>query len=136
MKTSYIITLAVVVLVVAGLADWYVFSTTEKRQPGMFPGKNADAAFVAEQWVAGSAPTYVFDGSNLALKESQEGGCEGCTDVLFSFESNHGGYGNRADLLVTQVITPHTIRVTVKDGTVTRAVTDEKYNEMSGALSE
>jgi len=135
-KTSYIVTAAIVALLVAGAADWYVFSTTEKRQPGMFPGKNGDASFVAEQWVVAHASTYVFDGSKLVLVESRVGECEGCTDVVFSFESAHGGLGNRADLLVTQVITAHTIVVTIQDGEVTRAVTDGKYNEISGALSE
>ena len=77
MKTSYIVVLIIAALIVTGLLDWYVFSTTEKRQPGMFPGKDADAAFIAEQWVVHKAPTYVFDGSDLTLLGSGSGALSG-----------------------------------------------------------
>ena len=70
------------------------------------------------------------------LFENKKGSCETCSLFSFSFESRHGGYGNRDGLTLTQVVTPHAIEVETKDGMITRAVVDGKYNELTGALAE
>jgi len=51
--------------------------------------------------------------------------------VPIDFDSLHGGYGNRTEQIVTQVITPHTIRVTVVNGMVTSAIIDGKWDELN-----
>lgn len=92
---------------------------------------------IAMDWIKNEAPTYKFDGSKLNLKNSEETSGEECTDCFsftFEFESSHGGYGDRSDKMVTQVITPHEMVVDVEQGEVVSAVTDSKFDEMSGEM--
>lgn len=89
----------------------------------------------AEDWTENNAPTYLYDGQDLQFVESRaldSVGCEDCYEYEFKFTSRHAGYGNREGEMVAQVLTDHTIVVTVKDGEITKVVTDDKFNEMSG----
>jgi hypothetical protein len=90
-----------------------------------------EAEILATEWVENTAPTYLYDGSELTLDESQE------TDdysFVFSFTSSSAGYGDRTDQMTAQVITPHTTVVTVKDNQVVSAITDEVFSEMTGEM--
>ncbi len=78
---------------------------------------------IAREWIINHSPTYVFDGSDLELVER-----DGNT-LTFSFISSHGGYGNRMNQIVTQVITPHEMVVVVEDGVVVSAITDDVFSE-------
>ncbi|MFB6226519.1 MAG: hypothetical protein ABEJ02_04150 [Candidatus Paceibacteria bacterium] len=92
---------------------------------------------IAEEWIKNNSPTYTFDGSKLNLKDSKEVGGEDCQDCYlftFQFESSHGGYGDRSDKMVTQVITSHEMKVRVDQGQVTKAITDGKFDEMKGEV--
>jgi len=92
---------------------------------------------VAKEWIQTESPTYSFDGSKLTLEESIETGGEGCSDCYqftFNFESSHGGYGDRSGKMITQVITSHTMVVDVQHGVVTKAITDEKFDEMKAKM--
>ena len=92
---------------------------------------------IAMDWIKNESPTYKFDGSKLNLKSSEETGGEDCADCfsfIFEFESSHGGYGDRSDKMVTQVITPHEMVVGVEHGEVVSAVTDGNFDEMSGDM--
>ncbi len=92
---------------------------------------------VAKDWIKTESPTYSFDGSKLTLEESKETGGEDCSDCYqftFNFESSHGGYGDRSDKMITQVITPHTMVVDVKHGVVIEAITDGKFDEMKAEM--
>ena len=137
MKNIYIIIAAVVILIAAAGADIVSFKKNGGHS-GISIIEDSDvlAQNTARNWVENSASTYTFDGMNLALTESVKGACDTCFILTFSFESAHGGYGNREGFLVTEVITPHTIEIEVKDGAVIRAITDEKYNELTGALAQ
>ena len=91
----------------------------------------------AKQWVEQNAPTYVYDGQDLQFIEERGldlVGCEDCYEYEFEFTSRHAGYGNREGEMVAQVLTDHNIVVTVEDGNVTKAITDEKFDEMTGEL--
>ncbi len=91
----------------------------------------------AENWIEENAPTYLFDGSNLKFMEERGldlVGCEDCYEYEFEFTSRHAGYGNREGEAVAQVITPHTIVVTIENGEITKVVTDNKFDEMKGEL--
>jgi len=93
----------------------------------------------AEIWIKNNAPTYIYDGKDLKFIEERGldlVGCEDCYEYEFEFTSMHGGYGDREGEMVTQVLTDHTIVVTVENGEVTKVVTDNKFNEMTGEMVE
>lgn len=92
---------------------------------------------IAQNWINQESPTYNFDGDKLELVSSTETGgsdCSDCYELTFEFESSHGGYGNREGKMITQVITPHTMKVTVEHGEVVKAVTDGKYDEIEAQM--
>lgn len=91
---------------------------------------------VAGSWVQQNAPTYLFDGSGLTLKKGITLTCPACFSFAFTFESSHGGYGDRTGQIVAQVITNHEIVVQVEQGEVVYAVTDGRFDEMSGTMLE
>lgn len=89
---------------------------------------------MAEQWIKEHAWTYVYDGRNLQLKKT-ETTCLNCYRIAFTFDSTHGGYGDRrTDSVQTQVITPHTVVVDIRDGTVIGATTDGVFDEFHQTL--
>lgn len=137
MHKKYIIGIALIALIVAGVVDWLNFQNNGGHSGNSIVESGGEiAGSVARAWVERSAPTYVFDGMNLNLIGNVSGECERCFIITFSFDSRHGGYGNREGLLVTQVITPHVIEVEVREGKMARAVTDNRYNELTGAFAE
>ncbi|MEK7178778.1 MAG: hypothetical protein AAB727_00815 [Patescibacteria group bacterium] len=135
-KNYFITGIVVVILAVAFVADLVAFQKNGGHKDATERGE-AEARVVekARAWVLEESPTYRFDGSGLAFVSSEplEGGGE---RVSFSFESSHGGYGDRTELIVTQVITAHVIIIDIKDGAVIRAIIDGKFNEITGALGE
>ncbi len=139
MKNSYVYIIAIFILVVAFFVDFYVFQNStqgEHTNGDLFKTTQRETQNIAEQWIMEKSPTYLFDGANLVFVREEKGSCDSCTAFVFSFESRHGGYGNRDGLILTQVITPHAIAVETKNGDVVRAITDKKYNELTGALAE
>lgn len=87
---------------------------------------------IAEQWIKDSAPTYKFDGENLQFMQSVSAKCADTFVYEFTFDSRNGGYGNRVSEALDDIKTTHTLRVTVQKDKVTSAVTDDKYNEVTG----
>ncbi len=85
---------------------------------------------IAENWIETSSPTYTHDGSDLTFISEDEI-TPGRYLFVFSFTSSSAGYGDRSDQMTAQVITPHTIEVTVEDGELVSAVTDEVYDELA-----
>lgn len=128
-KTVFIITLAVVLILVG-----YFIYNRSKQSPGKVTpiideSKMYDVP--VETWIRENAGTYRYDGSGLALQNKQP--CQnepGCEQFVFSFDSAHGGYGDRRDVVVTQVITPHRLIVLLKNGSVVSAITDGKFDEI------
>ncbi len=85
---------------------------------------------LAEDWIQG-APTYAYDGSGLTFVNYVQQESYPVRHVLtYNFTSSHAGYGNRSGSVTAQVITPHTIRVTIVDGNVDSAVIDGRWDEM------
>lgn len=78
----------------------------------------------------GNAPTYKWDGENMKVIEVLTLRCPYCWSVVIEFQSRHGGYGDRTGKVVTQVITPHTARIVVREGKVISAVLDEMWDEI------
>ena len=109
-KTALIIVAIILLLAIAYLA--------------FFSGRSAaEPETIAREWIINHSPTYLFDGSELELV-ARDG-----NRFVFSFISSHGGYGNRTNQIVTQVITPHEMVVVVEDGMVVDAVTDGVFSE-------
>ncbi|MDD3399738.1 MAG: hypothetical protein PHF07_01690 [Candidatus Pacebacteria bacterium] len=89
---------------------------------------------IARIWIEEESPTYTFDGMNLEFQEALAldlADCHNCYQFVYEFESRHAGYGDRTGQVLAQVITPHTIIVTVENGRVTGAVIDEVYDDMA-----
>ena len=85
---------------------------------------------LAESWITG-APTYTYDGSGLRFVNYVQQESFPVRHVLtYTFTSSHAGYGNRSAQVTAQVITEHTIKITIIDGTVESAVIDGKWDEM------
>jgi hypothetical protein len=51
--------------------------------------------------------------------------------VTITFDSRHGGYGDRTGQMLIQVITRHTARVTVVNGEVVSATLDDVWDELN-----
>jgi hypothetical protein len=47
------------------------------------------------------------------------------------FTSSHGGFGDRTDQVVTQVLTPHVMEIIISEGAVISAVTDGEWDELN-----
>lgn len=89
---------------------------------------------LAESWIKG-APTYTYDGSGLQFVNYVQQESFPVRHVLtYNFTSSHAGYGNRSGSTTTQVITGHTIKITIIDGNVDSAVIDGKWNEVDQYL--
>jgi len=78
-----------------------------------------------------NTPTYKFDGFDLRFISSEALRCPSCWEFTFSFKSRGAGYGDRTGQMFAQVITPHTVRVTVDSGQVTSIVTDQTFDEVN-----
>jgi hypothetical protein len=81
-----------------------------------------------------NSPTYKFDGIPDTLKVMDTRILESFPVqyvVTITFDSRHAGYGDRTGQVLAQVITPHEIVITVVEGEVTRAVVDDKWDELN-----
>ncbi len=84
---------------------------------------------LAESWIRG-APTYTYDGSGLVFVNYIQQESYPVRHVLtYTFTSSHAGYGDRSGKVTAQVITEHTIIITIIDGRVDSAVIDGKWDE-------
>jgi len=84
---------------------------------------------LAENWVR-EAPTYRYDGLDLQFVSYVQQESDPVRHVLtYRFTGSHAGYGNRSDMVSAQVITGHTIQVTILDRTVESAVIDGRWDE-------
>lgn len=105
--------------------------------PGDTVNQQIGGRQIAEEWIKANAPTYKFDGENLIFMQSVALRCGDDSLVYeFTFNSRNGGYGNRVNEALDGIKAAHTIRVTIKNSTVTAAVTDSRYNEMTGQFGE
>ena len=115
----------VVLLAVFAVFFWLV---ALKEDPSM---ENAEK--IASQWIVEESLTYVYDGFDLELVKAEK--IEDSTyRFKYDFTSRHGGYGNRSDQVVTQVLSDHTMIVIVKDGKISYAATDQHFDEVTGGI--
>lgn len=74
---------------------------------------------IAEEFLKNS-PTFQFDGIEGSIRhiDTLEVFCPYCWGFVFEFECASAGYGDRTDLQVATVITPHEAVISVSQGTV------------------
>jgi len=85
---------------------------------------------LAESWIR-EEPTYTNDGSGLGFVNYVQQESFPVRHVLtYNFTSSHAGYGDRSGKVTAPVITDHTIKITIIDGTVESAIIDAKWDEM------
>ena len=85
---------------------------------------------VVEAYVKNS-PTYQYDGIDRSLQlveTNPSAECATCIELTYVYQSRHGGYGDRTGKFLAQVITDHTVVVTVNSAQVTRAVMDNRWD--------
>lgn len=131
MKKTIII---IIILIIVGGALYLLFVKPPEEMVNEETSQE-----IARNWVLQNSPTYLFDGSDLELKESRAldlANCVNCYEFEYLFTSSQAGYGNREGESLAQVITPHSIVITVENGQVARAITDEKFDEMTDQFLE
>jgi len=146
MRIRSVIALCSVLVVLGGCspaADNRVDPDRQAQNNQSAAGKDfyseSESRQLARNWIKNKSLTYTYDGFGLKFREARAldtAGCEDCYEFDFAFKSRHGGFGNREGKMVTQAITPHIITVWVEHGKVTRALTDNEFNEMTGRVRQ
>ena len=74
---------------------------------------------IAEEFLKNS-PTFQFDGIEGSIKhvDTLEAFCPYCWGFVFEFTCSYGGYGDRTNMAVDTVITPHKAVISVSQGKV------------------
>jgi hypothetical protein len=87
-----------------------------------------DAIAAARQFVNAEA-TFKFDGmaDTLSIRMNKTVS-DSVFEVVAEFTSRHAGFGDRADRMVAEVITPHRAIITIEKGTVASAVLDSQWD--------
>ncbi|WP_100182067.1 hypothetical protein [Candidatus Nitrosotenuis aquarius] len=88
---------------------------------------------IAREFVV-SSPTFAFDGMEETLEFGSITILESFPEqhvIDATFTSSHGGYGDRTDQVVTQVLTPHIMEIIISEGAVISAVIDGEWDEMN-----
>lgn len=125
---------AAIALIAVGITGAYfipaqstvvIIPTTQEEQ------ERYDALGIAQRYVV-TSPTFAFDGDINSLKTEYVGSTKSIPPQhIFkaTFESSHGGFGNREGQMLIQVITPHTMDILVSEGIVISAITDKTWDE-------
>ena len=152
MKTRLLIIIGIIVVIATSLSSFAIYESSTvvfidcdpryeqidgkcvKKDAGM--GKEPepeDVLGIAQEFIK-SSPTFLFDGIpdtlSLELVTIRESFPEQYV-IEGDFDSLHGGYGDRTDVMVIQVITPHKINLVVISEQVTSAIMDEKWDELN-----
>ncbi|CAE6493362.1 hypothetical protein [Candidatus Nitrosotenuis uzonensis] len=130
------ITAAAIAVVIAGVLGAYfvpvqsivtIIPTTQEEQ------EKYDALGVAQRFIL-TSPTFSFDGDINTLKTEYVGSTKSIPpEHMFkaTFESAHGGFGNRDGQMLTEAITPHIVEIIISEGKVISAVTDDVWDELN-----
>ncbi|MEK0347324.1 MAG: hypothetical protein QQN44_03260 [Nitrosopumilus sp.] len=152
MKTRLLIIIGIIIVIAVSLSSFAIYGSSTvvfidcdpryeqidgkcvKKDDGM--GKEPepeDVLGIAQEFIK-SSPTFLFDGIpdtlSLELVTIRESFPEQYV-IEGDFDSLHGGYGDRTDVMVIQVITPHKINLVVISEQVTSAIMDEKWDELN-----
>lgn len=139
MNKNIIILITIISLILIGLI-FFLFKTEEEsisqieeEQEEVLESDKYKS--LAQDWILNNSTTYLFDGFDLEFL-SEEQIDENEYKLIFLFNSNSAGYGDRSDQMSAQVITPHKIEIIVKNNTIIEAITDKIFDEMTGEILE
>ncbi len=124
-----VIVLLFIFVIVAFVGVFSIFFSEKSTEIDVFSSEE-----IARNWIENSAPTYLFDGIDLQLIDARILDCPDCVEFTYSFISSSAGYGDRTDMLSAQIITPHTIKVSVRNGRIVEAVTDGVFSELENRM--
>lgn len=141
MKRSTILLIIAVLMVGAAAGTFFLLRGEEPEK------QQREAAIdAAERWIRNNSPTFVYDGTDLELREvesrAREGEGPAAYEMVFEFDSRHSGYGDREGEMLAQVITPHELKIRVEKEPdsgrweLVRAVSDGVFDEKAGAFLE
>lgn len=87
---------------------------------------------IARAWLQ-KAPTFAYDGipGAIALTHATVLSCHGCWQLSYLFSSTHASYGDRTGQALAQVVTTHEAIVTLERYSVTAAVLDGRWDELT-----
>jgi len=141
MKRSTMLLIIAVLMVGVAAGAFFLLRGEEPEEQ-----QRAAAIEAAERWIRNNSPTFVYDGTDLELREVDKSAREGegpaAYEMVFEFDSRHSGYGDREGEMLAQVITPHTLAIRLEKGAdsgrweVTRAVNDGVFDEIAGTFLE
>jgi hypothetical protein len=135
-QKKFVMTAIMIGIIAAGVTGTYFVSAqttvimipiTQEEQ------KRNDALGVAQKYIV-TSPTFAFDGDINTLDTVYVDSVESIPSqyvIKISFDSSHGGFGNREGQMLIQAITPHTMTILVSEGNVISAVTDETWDELN-----
>ncbi len=135
-QKKFVMTAIMIGIIAAGVTGTYFVSaqTTVTMIPiTQEEQKRNDALGVAQKYIV-TSPTFAFDGDINTLDTVYVGSVESIPSqyvIKISFDSSHGGFGNREGQMLIQAITPHTMTILVSEGNVISAVTDEVWDELN-----
>ncbi|MFP3951826.1 MAG: hypothetical protein ACLFVP_06805 [Candidatus Bathyarchaeia archaeon] len=81
-----------------------------------------------------NAPTFSFDGIPESIEVISTYTLESYPEqhvVVISFKTTHAGWGDREGTFIAQVVTQHSIEITVVEGEVVEASIDDKWDEIT-----
>ncbi len=81
-----------------------------------------------------SSPTFAFDGMEDTLEFGSITILESFPEQYVldvNFTSSHGGFGDRTDQIVTQVLSPHTMKIIISEGNVISAIIDNTWDDLN-----
>lgn len=134
-KQKKLAIIAAVAAVSAIMAAYFVpAQTTVNIEPVEGEDEDTPRAIAAALDYVRISPTFAFDGVEDTIKiESivKDLSLPPQYRIAVSFESTHGGFGDREGQMLTQVMTPHTMQIVVSDGSVMSAVTDGVWDEQN-----
>lgn len=124
---------AVVIIIIIAFIGFLISSV---EVPELEEEGADEVVFLAEDWIV-DAPTFKErEGSDLEHLRTVEIG-ENTYEVTFTFNSSFAGYGAVGEEEMTaQVITPHTVVVTVEEGEIISVIIDEVFDEINQEKKE
>ncbi|HWP78529.1 MAG TPA: hypothetical protein VNL34_02625 [Candidatus Nitrosotenuis sp.] len=127
---------AVIGIIVAGVSGaYFVPAQSTLTIIPMTPEEEErnEALSIAQRYIV-TSPTFAFDGDINTLDTIYSGTTKSIPPqhmFKITFNSAHGGFGNREGQILTQAITPHTMEIIVSEGVVISAVTDGVWDELN-----
>jgi hypothetical protein len=114
------------VVVVFGLIGAITFGAPVAPADGQY---TADNAITTARQFVNAENTFKFDGMTETLNVKMNKTVSSSVfEIIAEFTSRHAGFGDRADKMVAQVLTPHRAVITVEKGAVASAIMDGQWD--------